>query len=137
MAMKPFRVATLAVAVVAIAATVASAIPSFSPSSNPSRDPDPVAAVLSSRMALLPQGEVAIPDHSACGGLTGLENAACRVEANLEAHPNFGLANAIGRLDANLAAHATRRPDPVASGAAMGARGIDVAVAHGALVAAR
>ena len=46
------------------------------------------------------------PDFSACGGLTGLDNAICRHEALLVVHPdNEGLQNALDHLRANKVEH--------------------------------
>jgi hypothetical protein len=77
------------------------------------------------------------PDHSACQALVGLENAACRVQANLEAHSNSGLATAIQRLEANVVAHASGLSDVHRSGVDLETRGLEVAAAHGAPVASR
>jgi len=136
--MKRFRVPVLALVVVALAATVALAGP---PSSTP---PDPASEGAPGQPSLtqalededvveLEEDGAAAPDHSACEGLTGLENAACRVRANLEAHPNQGLANALSRLEGNLAKAGAGRggpPDDVEP------RGLEVAAAHGAPVGA-
>ncbi len=45
-------------------------------------------------------------DFSSCAGMTGLENAACRVDANYADHHNDGLENASSHLHDNQAAHA-------------------------------
>ncbi|MBI3648976.1 MAG: hypothetical protein HY240_09545 [Actinobacteria bacterium] len=66
-------------------------------------------------------------DFSACVGLTGLENAICRVTANQAAHPQaVGLATALSHLQANLASHSSG-----AQGASHGQSGLHGPAAAG------
>jgi len=140
---RSLRAVALAGLVVGAAATVSVAGPS-----SPAPDARPFAPVerLGSAVAGSPDGgspdarSDAVPDHSACKGLTGLENAACRVRANLEAHPNPGLERALARLGAKLELGTTgRRPEHVQPpglgiAAAHGPPGLGIAAAHGAPV---
>lgn len=143
--MRRLRVPVLAVVVVAVAATVALAgPPTTSPPSAPpgqagddlrqSDEPLSGGAQVGEEVVEQAEGEEDVgvaPDHSACEGLTGLENAACRVRANHEAHPNRGLENALSRLEVNMArvgAGPQGPPDNVEP------RGLEVAAAHGASV---
>jgi hypothetical protein len=127
-------VAIMTLVVVALAAAIASAIPPLSRSSDPKVEP--VGTVSLGSRAPQPRLETATrPDHSACQALVGLENAGCRVQANLEAHPNPGLANAIQRLEANVAAHAAGLSDVRRPGVDLEPGGLGVAAAHGAPVA--
>ena len=68
--------------------------------------------------------EAAGADFSACAGMTGLENAICRVSANHEAHPQSpGLTNALDELRANLdrqGSTAGNAPRPARPGAMVG-----------------
>jgi hypothetical protein len=143
--MKPFRIPVLALVVVALAATVSlAAPPSSAPPGQtneeaPGRDKATLAQTLEGEEAVEDEDVVEpkedggiAPDHSACEGLTGLENAACRVHANFEAHPNRGLENALSRLEGNLAkagAGSGGPPDDVEP------RWLEVAAAHGAAIA--
>lgn len=143
--MERFRVPVLALVVVGLAATVSLAGPPSSTPPDPANEGAPgqpsLTQALQDEDVVEPEGDGAVaPDHSACEGLIGLENAACRVRANLEAHPNRGLENALSRLEANLAKvdvngggppdHAGGPPDDVEP------RGLEVAAALGAPVGA-
>lgn len=118
--------------VVGLAATIASAMAPFQRS--PGETSEPVAGLFAGSRFPLAQIETGTtPDHSACVALTGLENAACRVRANFEAHPNPGLANAIERLEGNASSHRGALPSRVA----LDAQGLEVAADHGAPIASR
>lgn len=124
-----FRVPALALVVVALAATASLAGPSSSVS--PEGSDGPERGERPARVERGADGDVGVvPDHSACRGLTGLENAACRVRANLAAHPNRGLENALSRLESKLASKGSNGHGPPDH-----ARGLEVAAAHGAPVA--
>lgn len=125
-AVRRFRVPALALVVVALAATASVAGPSSSVpdevSDGPGRSGGPA------RVERGADDTVGVaPDHSACPGQTGLENAACRVRANLAAHPNRGLENALSRLESKLTSRGSNGHGPPDH-----ARGLEVAAAHGA-----
>ena len=131
--MKPFRIPVLTLIVVALAATVSLAGPSSS--NPPSREGDGGAPgsepPAREEQVVLDDDAGVAPDHSGCEGLTGLENAVCRVGANLEAHPNRGLENALSRLEEHLSSRGENGHGPPER---VEAPGLAIAASHGAAV---
>lgn len=90
--------------------------PTVSPTAEPSTDPGPTdpgptdpsptaTPTAAPTTEPVPDGdeEAGGNPFARCAGLTGLENAICRVETNLERHPTPGLERALERLQHNLA----------------------------------
>ena len=128
--MKPLRIILIAGAMLIVAGTIASAAtggvhgkPTPSPSvflrhalarprplSHRDRGPEPTEAEAPEADSTNSDKNGTAPNFSACGGLTGLDNAICRHEALLKVKPdNPGLANSLAHLQANLAAHAAKQ----------------------------
>jgi hypothetical protein len=114
--MKPLRVILIAFAVLVVGGTIASAAaggvhgkptPSPSVSGTETEAPEPTETEAPEAGATTSDKSGTAPDFSACGGLTGLDNAICRHEALLKVKPdNPGLTNSLAHLQANLAAQA-------------------------------
>lgn len=119
--MKPMRILLAAFAVVVVAGAVAQAARQH-PTVTPVSHARPATMLSSGTDSAGPSesepaesdpsagdsASAAVPDFTACAGLTGLDNAICRVQANDVAHPNTGLVNALSHLQANQAAQASR-----------------------------
>ena len=118
--MKSLRIILIAFAVLIVAGTIASAATggvhgkptpspsgvSDSPSPEPTETeaPEPTETEAPEAESTTSDENGTAPDFSACGGLTGLDNAICRHEALLKVKPdNPGLANSLAHLQANLA----------------------------------
>ncbi len=127
--MKPIRIVLAAFAAVLVAGAVAQAARQ-QPTPTPVSHARPATILSSSGTDSTDPGEsepagpstdgtgpasAAVPDFTACAGLTGLDNAICHVQANNVAHPNTGLANALSHLQANQAAQASRLASASAS----------------------
>lgn len=120
--MKPIRIVLAAFAAVLVAGAVAQAARQ-QPTRSPASHARPATTLSSSGTDPTDPGEsepaeqnadgtgsasAAVPEFTACAGLTGLDNAICHVQANDVAHPDTGLANALSHLQANQAAQASR-----------------------------
>lgn len=117
--MKPLRIILIAFAVLIVGGTIASAAtgglhgkptPNPSVSDTETEAPEPTETEAPGAEATNSDNNGTAPDFSACGGLTGLDNAICRHEALLKVKPdNPGLTNSLAHLEANLAAQADRQ----------------------------
>jgi hypothetical protein len=117
--MKPLRIILIAFAVLIVGGTIASAAaggvhgkptPSPSVSDTETEAPEPTETEAPEAGATTSDKSGTAPDFSACGGLTGLDNAICRHEALLKIKPdNPGLTNSLAHLQANAAAKAAKQ----------------------------
>jgi hypothetical protein len=125
--MKPLKILLIAFAALITAGTIASAAtggvhgkptpsPTVTASETPSPEPtetespEPTETESPEAEASTSDQDGTAPDFSACGGLTGLDNAICRHEALLRVKPdNRGLTNSLAHLQGNLAAQAERK----------------------------
>jgi hypothetical protein len=113
---KPLRILLIAFAVLVVAGTIASAATGgvhgkpTSPGHTETEAPEPTENEAPEAEATTSGKSGTAPDFSACGGLTGLDNAICRHDALLKVKPdNPGLTNSLAHLQANLAAHAAKQ----------------------------
>ena len=121
--MKPFRLPLIAFAVLIVGGTIASAAtggvhgkptPSPSVSDTETEGPEPSETEAPEAEATSDKSGTA-PNFSACGGMTGLDNAICRHEALLKVKPdNPGLTNSLAHLQANRSAQVARAAAKVA-----------------------
>ena len=117
--MKPLRIILIAFAVLIVGGTIASAAtggfhgkptPSSSVAATATEAPEPTETEAPEADSTNSDKNGTAPNFSACGGLTGLDNAICRHEALLKVKPdNPGLANSLAHLQSNLAAHAAKQ----------------------------